>query len=375
MILHPTDPNAVAAAVAAYGLGGAGRASIPSHPETWGTLARVLETDRLSGIALAASDERNLAMPRAARERLAAIHADEMMWALGLERRLGQVLDALTRAGVTAMLLKGPVMAHLRYPDPAWRPFADLDLLVRGSDRTRASHALADAGYAPSRPSPRPGFDDRFGKAVVHRGPTGVEIDLHRTLAQGPYVAWIDADRLWERAVPFEVAGVKTLRLDDTALLLHACVHASLGGREPNLLILRDVAASWDAPGVDWDALAALARAWRLGSVIRRAFGLTEARLGVVPPPEAHIVWTIGSDRRELNALRSYTAPRGAGAGADVALLAALPGVSARARYAFSLLFPSRAFMQARARSGGGAPTYRHRLTEAAHRLGHEGRV
>jgi hypothetical protein len=31
--------------------------------------------------------------------------------------------------------------------------------------------------------------------------------------------------------------------------------------------------------------------------------------------------------------------------------------------------------MQARARSGGGAPTYRHRLTEAAHRLGHEGRV
>jgi Uncharacterised nucleotidyltransferase len=272
------------------------------------------------------------------------------------------------------VLLKGPVMAHLRYPDPSWRPFADLDLLVRGSERARASAALASAGSPPLRPSPRPGFDDLFGKAVVHRSHAGVEIDLHRTLAQGPFVAWIDPEPLRERAVACQVAGVRTLRLDDTGLLLHACVHAAIGGKEPTLLMLRDVAENWDAPGVDWDLLATWARAWRLGSVLRRAVGLTHTRLGVAPPPPAEMVWSIASDRRELHALRAYTGPR-AGVGPDIALLAALPGVSARARYAFSLLFPSREFLRSRARMSGGAPTYRQRLTTAAHRLGQEGRT
>src|SRR5690348_11565288 len=46
-------------------------------------------------------------------------------------RATGRTLAGLAQAGLDPLTLKGPALAQLVYSDPALRPFADLDLLVR----------------------------------------------------------------------------------------------------------------------------------------------------------------------------------------------------------------------------------------------------
>ena len=120
-----------------------------------------------------------------------------MTWCLELERLLLDVADAFEAGGDPVRGAKGPAVAHTVYPDPSWRP-------VRRPRRARADEstgaravALFGAGSRPRRiPEPRKGFDERFGKAAVFTTPTGQQIDLHRTLAQGPFGQWIDAGPL-----------------------------------------------------------------------------------------------------------------------------------------------------------------------------------
>jgi hypothetical protein len=66
--------------------------------------------------------------------------------------QLGEILTAFARAGVAVIVLKGPALASEHYPDPALRPFTDLDLLVRRHDRDRAIDVLSAVGYVHASP-------------------------------------------------------------------------------------------------------------------------------------------------------------------------------------------------------------------------------
>jgi len=57
---------------------------------------------------------------------------------------------ALSWAGVAHLWLKGAWLAEIHYPEPAARPMADLDLLVRQGDLEAASDALGTLGYRPA---------------------------------------------------------------------------------------------------------------------------------------------------------------------------------------------------------------------------------
>lgn len=58
------------------------------------------------------------------------------------------------------LVIKGPEVAA-RYPDPALRPYGDLDLLVEDADVAHA--ALLAAGFTPAGATPRDGFHHRRG--------------------------------------------------------------------------------------------------------------------------------------------------------------------------------------------------------------------
>src|SRR6185295_18812816 len=149
---------------------------------------------------------------------------------------------ALRDAGIGSVVLKGPAVAHVAYPDPSWRPFGDIDVLVPAGRFDDACDVLAALGYHRSFVDPRTGFAARFGKGAAHVGADGLEVDLHRLLADGPFGFWVDHDVILGATAAFELAGRRLARLDDSAILLHACLHAVLGGRNPTLLQLRDVA-------------------------------------------------------------------------------------------------------------------------------------
>jgi hypothetical protein len=258
-------------------------------------------------------------------------------------------------------VLKGAALAHTVYPEPCLRSFGDVDVLVSTRDWRRACDVLEELGLRRQRPEPRPGFDERFGKASVHKGDDAVEVDLHRTLVIGPFGLWIDPDALLSRTATFEVGGRTLRRLDDTGMLLNACMHASLGWRPPRLVPLRDVLQVARYAEVDWDVLAEWSARWRLAAVLRHAFSTAAGTLGVSVPAEAAAFVEAEPDRAELRALEAYTGSRRQEGATALGTMRAIPGVRGKAAYALALAFPRREFLEARARSGERA-SYLRRL-------------
>ena len=92
------------------------------------------------------------------------------------------MLDSFDRAGVHAIMLKGPSIARWLYTDGTERPYFDCDLLVAPVEFDAAGRALRSLGYEPML--------DRwglpawwYGHAVPWTHPGGrVGVDLHRTL-------------------------------------------------------------------------------------------------------------------------------------------------------------------------------------------------
>jgi putative nucleotidyltransferase-like protein len=355
------DPLAVACRVAAGLLPGEEPpALLTLSEERWIPVLGKLDWERLTGLAVAQTEADSLHLPQQQAAVLLERHRSAMVWALAVERTLLNLADAFEGHGIDFVVLKGPSVAHTVYPDPSWRPFGDLDLLVRTGDWRRACSILADLGFRRRVPEPRPGFDERFGKAATHVGEGGVEVDLHRTLVLGPFGLWMAPEELFEHTASFQVGGRTFLRLDDTALLLHVCMHASLGFRIPLLLPLRDVAQVARAGAVDWGILADLAAGWRLEAVVQHAFRAVEEYLRVPWPAEAEPIMGRRPARAERRALLAYTTERRQRGGTALSTLRAIPGFRARVAFVRSMLFPDRRFLSARAGENG-SPTYRRR--------------
>ncbi|HEY7400015.1 MAG TPA: nucleotidyltransferase family protein [Actinomycetota bacterium] len=345
--------RAVERRIASFGLPGAVEQPLELTDERWTVVGFLLELRSLTGLALAAAQGGALRISRDATAELVERHRAQMLHALSLERLLLRVGDAFGDRQIPFVVLKGPALAHALYPDPSWRPFGDLDLLVRTPDWRAACSVLAGLGFRRGLPEPVAGFDERFGKAATHTGPGGLQIDLHRALALGPFGVWIRPEELFDEVWELRLGGRMFLRLNDTALLLHAAVHASLGRAEPLPMPVRDVAQVALAGEVDRARLADLTRRWHLAAVVGDAFAVAERHLGVTleRPLTAD---DLRATARERRALASYQASRGVG-GVPLAMLRAVPGLRNKSAYVRSLVMPNREFMAARA---GGRVSY-----------------
>jgi len=290
-----------------------------------------------------------LRLPAGEQEELERHHANAMLWALALERELVLVTALLEEAGIGSVVLKGPAVAHTVYPDPAWRSFGDLDLLVEASDLARAVELLEAQGFARRLPEPRAGFDTRFGKGVELRNGSKLDVDLHRTLALGPFGVWLDTRTLFEHTEPFTLGGRAFRKLDAEAILVHAAMHATLGSRMPRLVALRDVAQISDGARPDWEAVRGLVDAWQAHVVIDAALRAASSQLGWPIPIEAEGLLGGKASRRERRALSAYS--RGSQRSDAMAMgsLRTIKGVGAKAAYARAMLLPSREFLAARA--------------------------
>jgi len=174
------------------------------------------------------------------------------------------VLERLQKAGVSAMPVKGLVLAEQLYGDLGARPCADLDVLVHPADLPAARDVLRGLGFSQRV---RPGY-----KALVHQfhdpawgrgtGHDHVRLELHWAL-------WADSDRrlgtdgLWERSIATTLLEhpVRSLSPEDT--LLHLAIH-----RTRSALRLRwvsDVAELLRRHGETMDWSAYLERATQAG--------------------------------------------------------------------------------------------------------------
>jgi hypothetical protein len=356
------DPDSIVRRIAAFGLpdGYGITAPFSFGEETWRQVLPRLRNRRITGFAVAGAESGWLDLSAEQTDGLLEAHREAMLVPLAVERGLLQVGTELHASGMEFVVLKGSALAHTVYPDPFWRFFGDLDLLVRTEDWRKACTILENLGYRRGLPEPRAGFDERFGSAAnFRREDGGIEVDLHRNLVLGPFGLWVESRALFEGVTDLPLWGRTFKRLNDSLLQLHACIHASLGGLPPLTVPVRDVAQVAHYGKVDWEALADQATRWKLRAVVRHAMQTASDVLGVSLPPGADAMVALTPTRKERRALGSYVTDRRGKGGIARSTLSAIPGIRAKAAYIRALVFPDRRFLAAR--SGSQTASYRHR--------------
>jgi hypothetical protein len=204
---------------------------------------------------------------------------------------LGQVLAHLARSGLDYMVLKGPAVAHMVYPDPFLRSFNDLDLMVREQDWALMHKALLEMGFRPERDQPeappRLVPQARLEHFQYWHTEPDLLIEMHYDDFLHAGLASRDVEGFWQRAVWLDIgsARVKTLSLEDQ--LIYACAHAHhhsytrLVSLTDIAFIVRDHAAQ-----LDWDGLLRTVRSEEAQVAVYYSLYFLERLLGVDAPED-----------------------------------------------------------------------------------------
>lgn len=335
-------------AIAAFGLPSATLPlpEDPVHDAVWSRLLSRAKQERVTGLLALAVAEGAMPATEEQAEAVAGAHRAAMTAAVALERTLVRTADRMGAVGIDVRVLKGPGVAHLDYPDPSLRSFGDIDLLVRSAHFDAAVRLLVGAGHRRRYPEPRPGFDRRFGKGSCLVTPDGHQVDLHRTLALGPFGLALHVDDLWETSSCFRLAGRDLHALGLEERFLHACFHSALGNTVPRLTALRDVAQILLCRPLDVERVLALGGAWRAEAVVARGVATACGVLGLEP---AHALadWAARyrPTARERRAVAVYTDPAQTYAAKSFAAVRAVSGVRGKLSFVFALAFPRRRYI------------------------------
>ena len=209
---------------------------------------------------------------------------------------LGKILRAAQSGGIPVIPLKGAFLAEAVYGDIALRPMADLDLLVKPADLTRAVETLRQLGYESDQPFDPVAQQAGFQDMPPMRRPGGAMVELHWTLVTPLCGARIDKDELqgiWERSAPATIAGAPSRMLSPEDLLLHLCMHASVHHRFADVGLksfvdMAEVARHYEG-SLDWEAFAERANRWNVANGVRMALMLAGEWTDLSVPAE---LWT-----------------------------------------------------------------------------------
>jgi hypothetical protein len=344
------DPVAYAAAVGAYGLGTTGR-QLPATPlgrVEWRALLAEVRKQRITGFLAWAAADGGIATSPWQRRQAVESHAKARCLVLLLESLLLELVERLESCDIRYCVLKGPALAHLLYREPSIRSYGDIDLLIPAHQLEAATALLGGLGYRRRHPPLRPDFDRRFGKGVTVQPPEGYPVDLHRTLAAGPFAQYINVRELLANSSSFSLRGRPIRTLGHAEHFLHACVHAVLGHAPPRLVSLRDLVQMAQAPEFDLDRVKSLSASWKADAVVARAVCAAWSTFQLADEVPLS-VWAhrYRPSRSEGRTLRLY--PRG-----DhfpvmaLAQLQAVPGIRAKAAYLRATLVPDRGYLASR---------------------------
>jgi hypothetical protein len=164
-------------------------------------------------------------LPRSAHDLMRTQALGEAMWDLRHRQVLIPLLDAMERAGVPVVLLKGTALAYSRYPSPALRARGDTDVLIPPAQRENARLVLAACGFglASNRDADRTTQEEWVSHATDG---SAHAIDLHWNLMWAWALSQLfDTDHLVGRARPCPALCASARILPPGIALLHACLH------------------------------------------------------------------------------------------------------------------------------------------------------
>lgn len=199
---------------------------------------------------------------------------------------LGEITAAFDALELRWVVMKGPEVASLLYPDAGDRTYADVDLLVDQRDYAPAMHVLEEFGYTHAIRNWALAEEMMAGQ-VTMKSPT-VSIDLHWHLhysAEDRRQFALDPEAMIERCERRRVSGVVVPVFDPVDRLLTLAFHAARSGGH-RLVWLKDVERSLTVESPDVDELIHRSRTARCGPPVGIILGRAAALLAA-PVPQA----------------------------------------------------------------------------------------
>jgi hypothetical protein len=221
------------------------------------------------------------AVPPAARERLRHAYEAARLEALVWRRALGLVLPALAAEGILAIPYKGAALAYSAYTDPALRSMSDIDLWIDAPAMAGACAVMESLGFElkpnPERP---PALQAGYDGEIPYRGKrVGVPlVELHWGVFPGEWLkrsARIDRSSVRARARPGTLLGHPVCLLAPEDHLIQLALHIGVTHvfSQATLRSLLDMVVL-AGQGMDWDAVVARGREWRVAGVLGHALHL-----------------------------------------------------------------------------------------------------
>lgn len=207
------------------------------------------------------------------------------------------VLDRFDEAGIPAVVLKGMAFALRCDGQFGRRAMADVDILVRPADVSRAAGLLHELGWAGAGGFSASLLRDlmRVHHARPYSSGPAHSLDLHwRSLAASTYAA---DQRFWDATATIDVGHRRVRVLDPSDEVFHVCCHAVQPTWAPSPRWMLDVHAVLEALGheVRWGRIVETAAATRTTGRLRAALAAVEEVMpGLVPS-------SVGEELRRLN--------------------------------------------------------------------------
>jgi len=237
-------------------------------------------------------------------------HEGAVAGCLVLDRALVGLSSALTDARIEHVAFKGVANAVRLYPQPSWRTYGDIDLLVSRAQLEAAATVIADRGGTPQSSNSLRTVA-RFGKSATFDLPGRLEVDLHCAFSLGPFGLIAGQRDLLARRDLIELSGHAIPVLDPAASMVAGACNAALSWGECRLLPLRDVAQMLDTGWADPEAVLITAGDWGALSVLAAAIQVTCELFGLpIGGGLARWAHEYRASRRERRWLRGYHDPR-----------------------------------------------------------------
>jgi hypothetical protein len=180
------------------------------------------------------SESASPAVPEPVAERLRADAAENARRVLSQIAEAARLTRILAEAGISSLLIKGPLLSVIAFGDPVMRENRDIDLLVDPDLTLEADRLISGAGFRRFAPD----FDLTEHQSEIYRrfrcefgyhsSRTGVVCELHWRLGANGSLLPLETKMLQAQSRALSVGGQDFGTLPEDEMFLYLCVHGAV---------------------------------------------------------------------------------------------------------------------------------------------------
>ena len=266
-----------------------------------------------------------------------------------LSSEIPSLLQAFNKEGISALWVKGVILATTIYSDLGLRPSGDLDVIVSSENIDRAEKAIRSLGYIPASPEAFGDFDKEISHARAYQknGGKGFALELHQALVNDMQSTTpTNGEWFWSHSTQVSINGSSVVTLSPEANLIYLCGHIICHhGWEPRFIWLYDIHRLLEKyrETFDWDVFITLVEKlnWQpyVGGVLKAAKAFLHS-----PVPNVFLTEFDAGDEKET-ALKWQIKLPPTRAILTLNEWRRIPSPGNRLRFLYHVFFPTRAYM------------------------------